>query len=396
MKRKQISGVNIFKDDDGKGSVFWRVMLGKRFTGGKVIKKSFDTLSAANEWFEKQHKPKSESGAHYFALTPAQVAEAVDAYKRLDGKTSLTEALDYWFKHACPAGGTRLFDVVSGEFIKSREAMKCKTTTLRNYRSAIKILNEEFGAVEIHDIRKADIEDWIAESEWEPRTRKNYIVTLTTIFNYAIDSEYCATNPAERVPRPILEDKPPGILTPTEAEALLAAAMGCLPEMVAPIAIGLFAGLRRSEICSLDWSEIDLEAKTIEVKAAKAKTRQRRIVTIRENLWEWLQKPARKKGSVAPDVDVFGERLKHLVNGRAASENDAGRPAVVKVWPHNGLRHSFGSYFFGETKNENLTAAEMGNSPGVVFKHYRAVVRRPEVESYWRITPESVANLVVA
>jgi len=393
MKEKQVSGVNIFKDDDGKGNVFWRVMLGKRFTGGKVIKKSFATKAAAKKWFAEQHEPKVASGAHYFELTPAQVAEAVDAYKRIDGRAALTEIVTYWLKHACPAGGTRLFEAVTKEFIKSRNAMQCKATTMRNYRSAIKMLNEEFGQVEIHGIRKADIEDWIAESEWEPRTRKNYIVTLTTIFNYAIGSEYCAVNPAERVSRPILEDKPPGILTPGEAEKLLAAALDCMPEMATPIAIGLFAGLRRSEICALDWSEIDLEARTIEVKAGKAKTRQRRIVTIQENLTEWLLKSSKKNGRVAPDVDLFGERLKHLVNGRAATDDDPGRPAVVKEWPHNGLRHSFGSYHFGKYKNENLTAAEMGNSPGVVFKHYRAVVKQPDVESYWQITPYTVAKL---
>lgn len=393
MRKKQQSGVSIRKDHDGKNSEFWRVRLGKRFTGGKVIKKTFPTYKEAVKWVGEQSQPKIASGAHYFELTPTQVGEAVDAYKRIKGKGTLTEIIDYWLKHACPAGGTRLFEAVTKEFIKSRNAMRCKATTMRNYRSAIKMLNEEFGQVEIHGIRKADIEDWIAESVWEPRTRKNYIVTLTTIFNYAIGSEYCAVNPAERVPRPILEDKPPGILTPSEAEKLLAAALDCMPEMATPIAIGLFAGLRRSEICALDWSEIDLEARTIEVKAGKAKTRQRRIVTIQENLTEWLLKSSKKNGRVAPDVDLFGERLKHLVNGRAATDDDPGRPAVVKEWPHNGLRHSFGSYHFGKYKNENLTAAEMGNSPGVVFKHYRAVVKQPDVESYWQITPYTVAKL---
>jgi integrase len=125
-----------------------------------------------------------------------------------------------------------------------------------------------------------------------------------------------------------------------------------------------------SEICALDWSEIDLKAKTIEVKAAKAKTRQRRIGTIQDNLLAWLEKPCLLKGPVAPDVDVFGEKLKHLVKGRKPTDDDPGRPAIVQEWPHNALRHSFGSYHYARFKNENLTAAEMGNSPGVVFKHY--------------------------
>jgi hypothetical protein len=43
MKKKQISGVSIYKDVDGKGNEFWRVRLGKRFTGGQIIKKAFNT-----------------------------------------------------------------------------------------------------------------------------------------------------------------------------------------------------------------------------------------------------------------------------------------------------------------------------------------------------------------
>jgi len=392
MKKKAIPGVGIFKDRAGKDYQFWRVRLGKRFTGGKVVKKSFHTHKAACDWVDEQKKAKTENGARVFELTPPQVAESVDAFKRIGGKASLTEVVDFWFKHACPVGGTKAFEAVTSEFLKSREAMNCKPTTMRNYRSSIKILNEEFGKEEIHDIRKADIEDWIAESDWEPRTRRNYIVTLITLFNYAIGSEYCVTNPAERVPRPILDDTPPGILTPPQAIALLAATGACMPEMIPGIAIGLFAGLRRSEVCALDWSEIDLKAKTIEVKAAKAKTRQRRIVTIQDNLLAWLEKPCLMKGPVAPDVDVFGERLKHLVKGRKPAGDDPGRPAIVHEWPHNALRHSFGSYHYASFKNENLTAAEMGNSPGVVFKHYRAVVKEEEVAAYWAIRPGQLAE----
>lgn len=42
------------------------------------------------------------------------------------------------------------------------------------------------------------------------------------------------------------------------------------PGMLAYVAIGLFAGLRRSELCALEWSEIDVEAGTIEVKVERA------------------------------------------------------------------------------------------------------------------------------
>ena len=64
--------------------------------------------------------------------------------------------------------------------------------------------------------------------------------------------------------------------------------------------------------------------------------------------------------------------------------------AGITHWLNNAIRHSFGSYFLGRTKDENLTASEMGNSPEVNIKHYRALVRDAEVTRYWRVAPGNV------
>jgi hypothetical protein len=63
--------------------------------------------------------------------------------------------------------------------------------------------------------------------------------------------------------------------------------------------------------------------------------------------------------------------------------------------PRNALRHSFGSYHYALHKNENLTAAEMGNSPSMILRHYRAVVTPLAAKAYWQLSPASqAANLV--
>ena len=64
--------------------------------------------------------------------------------------------------------------------------------------------------------------------------------------------------------------------------------------------------------------------------------------------------------------------------------------AGISSWPHNAMRHSFGSYLLGKTKDENLTASEMGNSPEVIIKHYRAIVRDAQVTRYWAMVPGNV------
>jgi integrase len=52
--------------------------------------------------------------------------------------------------------------------------------------------------------------------------------------------------------------------------------------------LGAFAGLRTAELQLLDWKEIDLNRGFITVDANKAKSRQRRLVPISDNLRLWL------------------------------------------------------------------------------------------------------------
>ena len=119
--------------------------------------------------------------------------------------------------------------------------------------------------------------------------------------------------------------------------------------MLAYVAIGLFAGLRRSELCALEWSEVDLQARTIEVKGVKAKTRQRRIVTISDTLAEWLAlAPRSPHPAPSRNEDVCSERLKNLCSERLDKGGSLIRKAIVNDWPHYALRHSFGSYHFAQ------------------------------------------------
>jgi integrase len=61
--------------------------------------------------------------------------------------------------------------------------------------------------------------------------------------------------------------------------------------LLAAIAIGLFAGLRTSELAALDWQDVHLTGsqRFIEVTARKAKTRQRRAKSATGHGWERLK-----------------------------------------------------------------------------------------------------------
>ena len=104
-------------------------------------------------------------------------------------------------------------------------------------------------------------------------------------------------------------------------------------------------------------------------------------MSVSDNLLAWLNPHRKTSGAISPErnIDVFSERLHRLAV-----------KAGITPWPHNAMRHSFGSYFLGKTKDENLTASEMGNSPEVIIKHYRAIVRDADVRRYWGVAPGNV------
>jgi hypothetical protein len=69
--------------------------------------------------------------------------------------------------------------------------------------------------------------------------------------------------------------------------------------------------------------------------------------------------------------------------GRTADENWKFR------WKKNGLRHSFISYRVAAVQDVAKVSLEAGNSPQMIFKHYRELVRPKEAEEWFEIKPES-------
>jgi integrase len=362
--------------------VYWVVSLGRKYTGGCRQRHYFASRKEAKAFISQSEDARHRLGYEAFVLPMGLRAEAMACSQRLKPlNATLTQAIEFFIRNAPRAESAKSIEELKGEFLKSRKAMNCRPRTIVQYESYLRVICRDFGKVDVTRILRQDIEDWVEESEWSPRTRKNYLVTLTTILNFAVAKGYRADNPAGKIGRPILDDRPVGILSVAQVRGLLRVAKAFDPEMLPALAIGLFAGLRRSELFALDWSESDHEHRTIEVKGIKAKTRQRRLVSVTDNLLVWLNPHRKTSGAITPErnIDVFSERL----HGLAVK-------AGINPWPHNAMRHSFGSYLLGKTKDENLTASEMGNSPEVVIKHYRALVRDADVVRYWRTVPENV------
>ena len=79
-------------------------------------------------------------------------------------------------------------------------------------------------------------------------------------------------------------------------------------------------------------------------------------------------------------------------NLRTRIEADRDHAGLRENWPTNALRHSFGSYHLAQFKDTAALALEMGNSPDVIFRHYRELVKPKDAERYWQIKPSASAD----
>ncbi len=366
------------------GRRYWRVRIGARHGMGWTGTRQFGTRAEAVEFIKVAMQQRKQLGEAAANLSPAQLLEAAACMARLAAAgATLTGAVDFYLTNSPTVCGQKTVQQLGDEFLASRRSRGCKDTTLSEYKSKIGAIQAEFGKVIAHAVLTADIEDWLDELDVEPRTKLGYLKAALTLWNFGIKRGCCIRNPVANIDQPICQDREPGILTPTQLSDLMRAAVCDGGELVRPIVIGAFGGARRSEIFSLDEHKTDLAERLIEITAGKSKTRQRRLISINPTLAAWLAAfpPTGHRVVSIGNIDVFGQELRRVA-----------ALAGINPWPHNALRHSFGSYFLAKTANENVTAAEMGNSPGVVIKHYRAIVKPVAADAYWKVLPEITSN----
>ncbi|NBU09597.1 MAG: hypothetical protein EBY09_16840 [Verrucomicrobia bacterium] len=247
-------------------------------------------------------------------------------------------------------------------------------------RKRLKMLADAFQC-DIAEVSPKKILVWADAHEWGKRTRFNRLTELRTLFNFAKTRGYY----------PREEDALAGIdiewkntaaievFTPDEMGRLLAVAK---PEILPFLVIGAFAGLRSAGIARLDWSEVNLTRRFIEVTAAIAKTASRRIVPIGDNLVAWLAPYAKPSEPVC-----------ELVRPEKHAYDCTARKAKLK-WKRNGLRHSFVCHRLAMIKDVARVALEAGNSPRMVFQHYREVVHEEQAAEWFAIVPPGARKIV--
>ena len=260
------------------------------------------------------------------------------------------------------------------EYLGSLSAKKLSQKYVNTMRHRLLRFDGDFGGRLACEITTESVEDWLQRLGLADVSVNHFRAALLQLFNYALKLKVISENPINEIAKYKTKANEIGVLSPTQAESLLRHS----PEEIrASIAIGLFAGLRRSEISRMSWGEIDLEQGFIEVKAKNSKSAARRLIEIRPCLREWLIPLWQRSGGVMPTEMVYRNRLEK-----------AKKAAGITEWPNNALRNSFASYHLAAFQDASALALEMGHSTTrMIFQHYRALVTRSAGEAYLKIMP---------
>ena len=319
--------------------------------------------------------------------------------KGLPPNVTPTDLLECWRRRNGTALEKRTVRQAVDELYMAKKGANVSKVYLSDLQSRLSRFANDF-QMPITDVTGKMIQAWLdGMDDLSGRTKQNYLAFVQTLFRFAIRRKYLpkdALDEVEAVEKPQEDVSEPEIFTPAEMREILSSAR---PEIVPCLAIGAFAGVRSFEITRLDWSCVNLGERFIEIKPDVAKNRRiktaaRRIVPITDNLAEWLKPHAKENGSV---VNFFWwwHLIPAIVNrvnkAREAMAKEEGKdPATVKkfAWKHNGLRHSFCSYRLAAIKNTAQVALEAGNSPQMIFQHYRQVVTESEASKWFSIGPK--------
>ena len=300
-------------------------------------------------------------------------AEYFAAVRALDG-VPVMSAVRYYLSHR-PVGlaATTLGDALR-LFVQDKRRIGRAARTVKSLEQTLNQFLACTPAKLVSDFTRDAVTGYLDALALPPATIKNHRARLATFGSWLARRQYLPENPVRYIDVASHDIRSPRVLTPAEAERVMAKALeyrgGAFAAMYA---IALFAGLRHGEIVRLTWDDVHLDDATPIIRVGKGKIRGRRsirVVPIQPALLSWL-KWARVKN--LPLVDLRESR----------------KIREVVEWQEDIGRHSFISYRLAMIGDEVRVAREAGNSPDVIYRHYFQLVSRRDALRYfsnWRPT----------
>jgi site-specific recombinase XerD len=329
-----------------------------------------------------------------YLLPPASVSNATDMVRLFEQmreeSTRRPQA-----PMATSGSGTTVDAIL--DLIKVEVKSSLRASTVETYQHEWKgLLSHIAGNTRLHDITRETVQSMIADKIEEglsPATIRKHLIQLNRIMTRAMDEGLITRNPCLKIRMPRMVKRAARFLTDSQRQRLLEASKKRGRDSFLLVACGIYLGLRKAELLSMRWEQIDLDKRLAYVKNQKhfrTKSGKERSVPICDALAEILLPFHAGKGLVlkpGQPYDTEDER-RYRWDFRTLLSlccMDAGIDPI-EVSPHV-LRHTFASIAAQNNVSLYKIAVWMGHSQVEVTQLYAHLV--PGDDEINKLNPSS-------
>ncbi len=171
------------------------------------------------------------------------------------------------------------FDAWAGFVGHSPATRKRRRSTLSRFKR-----DNPMFPVDDPKAEKRMIERWVSKFD-DPQTRRSYLGDIKAFFTWAVDEDLVAYNPAQGIRAPRVAQRRPNPLLRSEVVAAFGACQDLQDRLA--VSLGVYAGLRVSEMAHLQHADVDLVGRVLMVRQGKG--RKDRAVPVCDDLAELLE-----------------------------------------------------------------------------------------------------------
>ncbi len=324
--------------------------------------------------------------------------DELEAARDLAGDVPLVAAIEEWRKAkdlvkgpllpvaeawaARNRGGVEPIQIseLSRRFLAAKTAAGIRTAT--NHGGVFVDLKKDFGDRDLDSIGAGELNTWLARRE-HPSTRNTYRKQLVVLWRWAQKQGFLPREirtEAELTDRALESPLEIGIISAGTFREVLEHFRAKHVEYLGALVLAGFCGLRRAEIHAQRWADVDLARRYVRVTKAKRGTPSRRLVPLCEAAVAWLMLCEERKDDLCSNLAM--DRIRNI-----------GKDAKFDL-PENCFRHGFVSHRVAAAGNVAETALEAGNSPAIIFKHYRELVSKDEGAEWFEIRPKAAGEVI--
>jgi integrase len=347
---------------------------------GKRIRAWFPTKEAADAEATERNVKMRKLGNVAVTLDHELIAIAKDGTALLQphGKT-LRDAVTFYLTHLQTVSkavlGKDLCAAVRREFSRRLDAKEISPRHEQTMQETLRKFESEYAAANVTFLTGRQVKEWLSKTGLAVRTRNRHLDYIHNAFNTGKNLGVLPSNPLVDVEFFTDLSKRSRTISIFPPETIQKFLDGVRVAFVPFYSICCFTGLRRSEVEKLDWSEIKLERRLIDLPPEKSKNHRRKLIEVTDNLYAWLKPYEKKSAPVLPESP-----------GLQIVMDEAAEKANITSWQQNVLRHCFCSYAVA-LKRLSWTATQADHSERQLKTDYWEMVTKEQADRYWSIKP---------